>query len=355
MKASLIALSLLLSLSAGLHAQFYFTPVSSDLSDESLLTELRATYKTSTVLDDSGVKDTLMAVIYYDRDLEQVSCVYTQHVKPLSPNSDDPNQEVFDNGASSGLNVEHIYPRAKGASIGIANSDMHHLAPAKVNVNADRGNLPFGENNDNQTDRWYWQSSQRTSRPTTNIDQYSEWLTNSAFEPREDFKGNVARAVMYFYTMYTAQADNADPTFFSSQIDMLCDWHYADPVDSAEWHRTWLIADYQEGKPNPFVLDCSVAARSYCPEIDATCQQTVDVEETAVVSALMISPNPSDGLITIAGLTADDPIVVFNAYGAEVLRTTATQHSTSLDLREQEAGLFFVVTPAGSQQVVLIH
>lgn len=355
MKASLIALLLLLSLSAGLHAQFYFTPVSPDLSDESLLAELRDTYKTSTVLDDSAVKDTLMAVIYYDAELEQVACVYTQHIKPLSPDSDDPNQEVFDNGAASGLNVEHIYPRNKGASFGLPNSDMHHLAPAKVNVNADRGNLPFGENNDNQTDRWYWQSTERTSRPTTNIDQYSEWLTNTAFEPREDFKGNVARAVMYFYTMYTAQAESADPSFFSNQIETLCDWHYADPVDSAEWHRTWLIAEFQEDKPNPFVLDCSVAARSYCPEVDATCQQTVDVTETMVERTLLITPNPSSGRFTLDGLVEDDSVVIYNAFGAEVLRLKATDTRMSIDLERAEPGLYFVVTASGSQQLMLLH
>lgn len=281
--------------------QFYHEPVAPSLQGGALLQALLAEYKTTTVLGDSEVKDVLMADIYYDASAQEVRCIYTEHARPLSPNSDDPNQEVFDNGQASGINVEHIYPRNKGAKIGIAESDMHHLAPAKVNVNGDRNNLPFGEIVDSQTDRWYYLSMERTSPPSAEIDLWSEW-TNVAFEPRESVKGDVARAMMYFYTMYRDFADGEDDMFFAIQQETLCDWHYRDPVDSAEWHRTWRIAQYQEGKPNPYVLDCSVAARTYCGDTSSECIQTVDTDDLSRESFTVghAYPNPTSyGEVTV--------------------------------------------------------
>jgi hypothetical protein len=59
----------------------------------------------------------------------------------------------------------------------------------------------------------------------------------------------------------------------------LCDWHNYDPVDSLEWERTFAIAKYQDNKANPFVLDCSLAKRAYCPNLQ-TCKinsNTIDL------------------------------------------------------------------------------
>ena len=63
------------------------------------------------------------------------------------------------------------------------------------------------------------------------------------------------------------EADAADPTFFAKQVETLCQWHLEDPVDSFEWERNYLIANYQEGKVNPYILDCSLPYRTYCPHL----------------------------------------------------------------------------------------
>lgn len=307
-----------------LNGQYYHNDVLPDLQGQDLAEALVEAFKPRFTLSESNMKDTLMARIFWEAD-GFVRGVYTQHEKPLDPESDDPNQDVFDNGQESGLNVEHIYPKNKGAKFGQAASDMHHLAPAKVNVNGDRNNLPFGELEDNTTDRWYWKNQELNNKPSSNIDEYSEW-TNMRFEPREDFKGNVARAMFYFYTMYQSLADGEDPAYFSAQRATLCDWHYLDPVDSLEWERTFNIARYQDGKANPFVLDCSVAARLYCQDISDECERTVPTTETAFENKdvhFEIHPNPSlEGHTQIAIQTLaskDILITVVNLTGSIVL------------------------------------
>lgn len=306
-------------ISASGFSQFLHQSILPDLDDEMLMEAIVRDYKPNVVLSESNMKDTLMLRIYREDD-GMVRGIYTLHAKPLSGNSSDPNQEVFDNGQPTGLNVEHIYPKDKGAKIGFGRSDMHHLAPAKVNVNGDRNNLPFAEIPDQQTSRWYWMNQEITSPPTSNIDDYSEW-TNERFEPREDTKGNVARAMFYFYTMYRTNAMNLDPNYFDGQRATLCDWHFADPVDDAEWDRTFRIGSYQQGKPNPFVLDCSLA-RLYCPDLSASCAQTVSADEVDLTSLPAAYPNPAHSLLYLP--TLDDltlQATLYDLYGQAIAET----------------------------------
>ena len=144
-------------------------------------------------------------------------------------------------------------------------SDMHHLFPTKSNVNSSRGNDPFQEINDNLTDKWYRNDYYIESMPNEFINEYAEKYnppnqSDERFEPREEQKGNTARAMVYFYTMYSEVADN---NFWQLQKETLFNWHLEDYPDIAEINRTWAIASYQQNKPNPFVIDNSLIERIY--------------------------------------------------------------------------------------------
>lgn len=266
---------LLLSIVFCIHvsAQYDHSPVFPDLEGDDLRIALESNYKPDTVLSLSQARDTVYKVIYLEDD--SVSCVYSGWKRYLDPSAD-PSQYLFNNGGNLDINLEHGFPRSKGADQGNPSSDMHHLFPTRVSINSARGSDPYGEIADSNADTWYYKNITTSLIPDSNIELYSE-DNNSTFEPREDFKGNVARAYFYFYTMYQSEADSADDDFFDSQRVTLCDWHFADPVDSLEWLRTYRIADYQSGVPNPFVLDCSLA-RLYCPQLSSDCQ-TVDTED----------------------------------------------------------------------------
>lgn len=245
-----------------------FSPLSAqeilfpNLGGAELETAVVETFKPATVLDYGPARDTMFRKI--DARNDTLVCVYTGYRFYLPP-GEDPTSYAFDNGD---INTEHLYPRSKGAETGRGESDMHHLAATRVQPNSDRGSLPFGEVPDNQTDSWYYLTQIRNTPPPAEIiDLYSEWWAGQFFEPREDFKGNAARAVFYFYTMYRDEALAADPDFFATQRPALCQWHAQDPVDAREFSRSEAIATYQDDKPNPFVVDCSLAQRLYCPEI----------------------------------------------------------------------------------------
>lgn len=148
-----------------------------------------------------------------------------------------------------GLNAEHCWPQSLGAKEGHAKSDLHHLFPADAGANSQRNNLPFGT-----------VVAKATMLPDFLGDGLHSRLGDGAtgvtvFEPRADHRGDVARAMFYFYTRYAAatRATTAlSLTNFKLEHDTLLAWHQADPVSAAEKARNEAIYRLQ-GNRNPFV------------------------------------------------------------------------------------------------------
>ena len=241
------------------------------LTGEPLRQGLVSDYAPATVLSEAASKDTLYAVI--DRTnvggQDGVLGLYTNHFVPFDCNpSCDPSQDVFNNNA--GINQEHTWPRSEGAGSGNAERDMHHLFPTRVVVNSDRASLPFGESDDGSTTTWYYlDQSQGTAPPVATRDLWSERQGMTLFEPRESVKGDVARALFYFYTIYGPDGtDQANTTFFDTMKETLLDWHEADPATPDEEARSLRVANYQatnssEPAINPFVHDATLVRRAY--------------------------------------------------------------------------------------------
>lgn len=212
---------------------------------------------------------------------------------------DDPSVEAY----YKGLNVEHTWPRSKGAEYGNPKSDLHHLFPTKSNINSSRGNDPFDEIPDVETHKWYRNSEILFEIPQLNINDYAEKLNPEnqpyaeRFEPKEDHKGNVARAMFYFYAIYK---DSADVDFWNIQKSVLLNWHYLDPVDELELNRTEQIATFQDNIKNPFVLDSTLARRIWFyhenagnTQISFITQQTSVQESNTEIQVQIEIINPS--------------------------------------------------------------
>ena len=228
--------------------------IAPDLSETALWNYLISFYKTNYTLGYTDARD----VLYSDIDAQpgnQLEGIYTSYTITLDPD-EDPSTSAYEQG----INCEHTWPQSFGADQEPQRSDMHNLYPSKDNVNSSRGNAPYNNIPDNNTDYWYRLSQTLTSIPSSNIDEYSEKENDGidCFEPREEVKGNIARSMFYFYTMYYYDIQN---NFMDNQMDVLYEWHQQDPADEDEIERTWAIALYQQNKPNPFVIDDSLIER----------------------------------------------------------------------------------------------
>jgi endonuclease I len=148
-----------------------------------------------------------------------------------------------------GFATEHTWPQSLGAGNGDAKSDLHHLFPVDTAANSARGNHPFGI---------VVTPLQVLPAPGA-IGQTSRLGTDSqgvtVFEPWDRHKGDVARALMYFYVRYALPDKGPGPLSvrnFRQECRLLQQWHRQDPVDATEARRNDRIFAVQHNR-NPFI------------------------------------------------------------------------------------------------------
>ncbi|MCC6760610.1 MAG: endonuclease [Chitinophagaceae bacterium] len=171
-------------------------------------------------------------------------------------------QDDGSGGASEGdrYNREHTVPLSwfdgNTGSAGAA-TDYLHIMPTDKFVNNQRGSYIYGEVS-NPT----W-TSQNGSKLGPNS---FAGLTGTAFEPINEYKGDVARAFLYFVTRYqdnmtsysgggfgTQAFDNsAFPSVDIDYLRLMIKWHNQDPVSQKERDRNNAAYTFQRNR-NPYI------------------------------------------------------------------------------------------------------
>jgi len=270
---------------------------------------LADTYEASTLGYDVA-RDRLFGDLFNRQDT--VRGFYTNAPVRIDPSAD-PSEDAFEKG----FNTEHAWPRSKGADDEPALSNLHILFPTRETANGARGNLPYGDILDEETETWFYLNQSQSTIPEDNIDRYSE-STASRFEPRESVKGDVARAAFYFNAVYPDRADNA---FLDQQRSVLREWHQQDPPSASEKRRNARIAAYQGGAINPFLTDPSLVRRAFFTELAA--------DDPARPTAFVLHGNAPNPARTSTMLRFDLPatakvsLSVYDVMGRKVLSKPA--------------------------------
>jgi len=188
------------------------------------------------------------------------------------------------------INCEHSLPQSFFRAEEPMRSDLHHLYPTHVDLNSARGSYDFGDNDEvaGDTARWYLGTSFTTTAPPAMADSASElgdepWTAHDGpfWEPPEAYKGNIARSMMYMYTMYETQLANLATIISQTSVagkpagypgmgvidDVLNEalamfWHTQDPPNADELARDDAISKFQ-GNHNPFVTNPKLARRAF--------------------------------------------------------------------------------------------
>ncbi|MEC8141287.1 MAG: endonuclease [Bacteroidota bacterium] len=277
------------SLQAQQRPQEYIAP---NLTGENLLQYIFQEYSVSNPLGYNGARDQMYSSI--DKVNGQIIGVYTGYTITSNNRTD---------AFNKGINTEHVWPQGLFDKNEPMRGDIHHIFPTRIEANSARSNYPFDEIPDNQTDKWFYLSNESNGIPSSNIDLYSELDNGRAFEPREDFKGNVARAIFYFWSVYQNRAVvKDDVSFFNGMKDVLYDWHKHDPVDEMEWNRS-LGAEQVQGNKNPFVHDSTLVDRVYFGGKVVTNEYTIQQEFSQgqkKIRLLQNYPNPFNPSTTIS-------------------------------------------------------
>jgi hypothetical protein len=160
-------------------------------------------------------------------------------------------------------------------------SDYHHLFPSNLNnANILRSNNPLGEVVNETSSFLGCKSGTNTNGQTV-------------FEPRDEHKGDAARAIMYQAICYNSVSGNNWALPSSQDQMILKQWHFQDPPSNWEIARNDFI-DSLQGNRNPFVdsIDYVCFVNFSNMSYDASACVPSSVEEL-LNNGLIIYPNPA--------------------------------------------------------------
>ena len=238
-------------------------PLYPGLSGAALRDALRADLAATRTLGYGPARDSLYA--WEQRTYGAVCGVYTGFCVTLEPGAD-PSTSAF----QQGVNAEHAWPQSRGVEPEPQRSDLHALFPARANVNSSRGNHPYAEIPDHETQAWYRLAESQSNTPAGFLDEWSERTASypgtpyaARFEPRETATGDVARAVAYMAVAYEPAVGAADERgFLATMLADLRDWNTQDPPDDQERRRDAQVTAWQ-GAGNPFVAEHALLDRAF--------------------------------------------------------------------------------------------
>ncbi|MBB6330168.1 endonuclease I [Chryseobacterium sediminis] len=215
---------------------------------------------------------------YYDHDASNTQ--YLLDIYSEIPSGPDAYEYTVDQligtaGAEGlGYNREHMMPQSTfSTSSSVSDypmySDLNFIIPADARINQLRNNYPYGIGN--STNHYIFSNTSRMSNAA--IPNYP--YTGRVYEPINEFKGDIARTLLYFAVRYegklgsfnTAYSASANITPATDQcpldgteeravdlpyVAMLKQWSAADPVSQREIDRNNAIYTIQKNR-NPFI------------------------------------------------------------------------------------------------------
>lgn len=204
------------------------------------------------------------------------------------------------NSENDCYNREHLIPQSVFNEAYPMRSDVHHVIPTDGYVNNRRSSYAFGE-----VSSPTWTSNNGSKVGPNTFGSYN----GTVFEPIDEFKGDIARALLYFAVRYETQVASwshtmlngtSDQVFADWFLDLLLDWHANDPVVQAEIDRNNAAYNFQ-GNANPFVDHPEFVNMIWNP--------TADTQAPTAPTGLTAS-NPTDNTMDLNWNASSDNVGV---------------------------------------------
>ena len=156
-------------------------------------------------------------------------------------------------------NREHVLPKSwwGGSTSEPMYTDLHHVYSVDAMANDKRSAWIYDE----------VKSTSWSNNLGSKLGTSANWSGETAFEPVDEYKGDVARVYFYMLTCYMDKDftqggkgyryfsySNGVCDFQSKSLALMLKWHRQDPVSDKEITRNAKVFDLQ-GNENPFVVE----------------------------------------------------------------------------------------------------
>lgn len=252
-------------------------------------------------------------------------------------------------------NREHLVPQSYfGNGVTPMFSDAHFVVPSDKYVNAQRGDYPFGRVN-NATNTF-----NNGSKKGLNLNSgYSAGYALTVFEPINEFKGDIARMLLYFVTRYEDQLTNfysssnslskamfdgsSNQSFSPTFLNILLTWNAQDPVSQREIDRNNAIYARQNNR-NPFIDN-----NNYVTQIWGLPLSNPTFED---LNSVAVYPNPTNDIINIESeVTLEEiQIITINGQVLQQIKQPVLNDNT-YTISNLPKGFYFIKLANATQSV----
>ena len=308
--------------------QSYYNDVNLTLSGTALRDEL-ATKITNThtkTLSYTNAREALKIVDLVPGQGDYVYLLYgfSNNTCPTSTSDDNDHKTRdkadFGGGATCEWNREHTYAKSLGnPNLGTSGpgADAHHLRASDVQRNSSRGSLKFIDGTGNSGS------------------------TNGGWYPGDEWKGDVARMMMYMYLRYGSRcvpsnvAIGSTNSVDSNMIDLLLDWNAEDQVSIYEDNRNTYLGNasntYGQGNRNPFIDNPNLATQIWGGTVAEDRWNTTPDTENPAAPTNLVASNITNTTVDLNWTASTDNIAVtgYNIYvDGSSYDTSATNSAT---------------------------
>ena len=310
--------------------QPYYNDVNLTLTGEALFNELQV--KISQHNQNFNYGDARDVLFFTDEDPDdsaKVLLVYGYNDNDGNCTTDRSRLKTDFGGMVCEYNREHVFARTR------SNPSMGNANNAATGIIADPHNIRACDQqmNNNKGDRKFQDGSGNAA------------VVNGNFYPGDEWKGDMARMMMYMYTRY---GDQCLPSLMgegalqsgTQMLQMYLQWNVDDPVNEYEDQRN----DYLEGvygNRNPFIDNPALATIIWGGPL---AEDRWGLLSTHTVTAFdfVMYPNPSNGTtVTITSTTTLEQVIVYNARG-QIVFEVDPKTANIVEINNLESGLYFV-------------
>jgi chitodextrinase/endonuclease I len=348
MKKALFFIMLLWSIVTLAQIPSYYNDVNLTLTGSALKTELSNKIIVTHVTDlvyTPGVWDALRQTDLDPTNSANVVLIYGWNNSDSDITNDrtrDKTLQDTGSGATFVWNREHVYPKSLANPVLVTSSagpgtDAHNLRPADRSRNTSRSNRKFADG----------------SGTASYITPEGNWY------PGDEWKGDVARMMMYMYLRYgnqTLPTNVGVGTTVASDNNMILlflEWNAEDPVSDLEKQRNPVLETLQ-GNRNPFIDNPAFATQIWGgPQAEDLFNGSSDTQAPTVPTNLSSSNTTSNStLLTWTASTDDTAVTGYDVYrNAAYVGTSASTSYTATGLSSSTTYSFYVIAKdaAGNQ------
>ena len=343
MKKTTALLLLLLSLQTLFAQQPYYNNVDLSLTGQGLYYELQQKIQNaSSSFSYNDNKDSMKVTDEDPDNSNKVLLIYGYNDSDGSCTTDRSRNKNKFGGGNCEYNREHTFARSNAdPSMGSANSgstgivaDPHNVRPSDQKMNNNRGNRKFAAGSGNAGTR-----------------------ANGTWYPGDEWKGDVARIMMYMYTRY---GNRCKPTLNGSgslqpgtdMLQIYLQWNAEDPVSDLEDQRNPYLENAY-GNRNPFIDNPYLATIIWGGPAAEDRWGIVGVAEFAAEN-INVYPNPTSEVVWVSDNTSF-PVENYSLYdisGRMVMHNAFNTSEKKIDVSNLNTGIYLLELIAAEKRIV---